>query len=224
MRLPRIPTNTILTGAALLLAATPGPAAATVRTKSCKEISNCATTVTSTPPPQAVLGAPPNPTSHFGVAVRTPPTATLGQAPTAGKLVTNAQVGRRIRCPGYRLRAPATFEFQLLTATPVNITYEITDRITDTTATGIQFCLAATFAFKTASGRPARAARLPDGTRGHVGLLPPCPKPLPPAGLATAPCIANVTTAKDKNSSTGVDVILRIRVPTRTKGDPWGAG
>jgi hypothetical protein len=231
MRLPRRHTSrtarasatlTVLT--VLLLAATGGLALAAARTKSCATISNCATVVSSTPPPTATLGGAVPPASRFGVTVRTAPTSTLGTASQPGKLVTNAEFGRHIRCNGYSVRAPATFEFMLLTATPVHITYEITDKLTNTTAQGIQFCLAANFAFKTASGAPARAARLPDGTRGHVGLLPMCSKPLPPAGVATAPCLEQITTVKDSNSSTGVDVILKVRVPTTTKGDPWGAG
>ena len=116
-------------------------------------------------------------------AVTTPPTLTLTTGSQPGKLVTNALLGRRIRCNGYVPRAPATFAFKLLTATPVSITYDITDTITNTTAQGIGFCLAANFRFKTASGTPAPATRLPDGTRGHVGLLPMCNLPLPPAGL-----------------------------------------
>jgi hypothetical protein len=42
--------------------------------------------------------------------------------------------------------------------------------------------------------------------------------------------VEQITTIKDANSTTGVDVILKVRVPTRTKGgasvagDPWGGG
>jgi hypothetical protein len=208
----------------LLLVATAGLALAAARTKSCAQISNCATVVSFSPPPTATLGGPVTPSSRFGVSVTTPPTSALGNTSQSGKLVANALSGRRIRCKGYQLRAPATFVFKLLTATPVHITYEITDKITDTTAQGIQFCLAANFAFKTAAGTRAPATRLPDGTRGHVGLLPMCTRPLPPAGVATAPCLEQITTIKDSSSSTGVDVILKVRVPTRTKGDPWGGG
>jgi len=215
-------TLTVLT--VLLLAATAGLALAAARTTSCAQISNCATVLTSTPPPTATLGGPIPPASRFSVAVRTPPTSTLTTGSQPGQLVTNALFGRRIMCRGYRTRAPATFAFKLLTATPVNITYDITDRITNTTAQGIGFCLAANFPFKTASGAQAPATRLPDGTRGHVGLLPMCAVPLPPAGVSVVPCIEKITTVKDSGSSTGVDVILKVRVPTRTKGDPWGAG
>lgn len=192
------------------------------RTKSCTQISNCATAVAAIPPPTATLGGKPTPASRYGVAVNTAPAQALGTRRQAGKLVAAAQIGRRIRCPGYTLKAPNTVQFQLLTKTPVNIVYAITDRITNTTAQGIHFCLAANFAFKTLSGRPARAAKLPDGTSGHIGLLPLCRRPLPPPGATTAPCVQQITTVKDAQSSTGVDVIMRVRVPTRTKGDPWG--
>ena len=113
--------------------------------------------------------------------------------------------------------------FKLLTATPRRITYVIVDRITNTTANGIQFCMAANFAFKTASGAPAAATVVPDGTHGHIGLLPRCAHPTLPPGLSGRPCVASISSVKDKNSSTGVDVILRVRVPTQTSGDPWGS-
>lgn len=231
MRLPPRPRSrptrawaALITTTILALSATAGLALAAASTKSCAQISNCRTVLTSTPPPTASLGAPIPPASRFGVSVTTPPTSTVTGGGQSGQLVTNALEGRRIQCKGYRLRAPATFAFKLLTATPARITYEITDRLTNTTAQGIQFCLAANFAFKTASGTPARPTRLPDGTRGHVGLLPNCRKPLPPAGLATAPCVVQTTTVKDASSTTNADVVIRVRVPTTTKGDPWGAG
>jgi hypothetical protein len=213
--------TTTLTALTCVVLAT-SAAIALGRTKSCAQISNCTTAVAVIPPPTATLGGKPTPASRYGVAVKTAPAQTLGARRQSGKLVAAAKFGRHVRCPGYQLKAPNTIQFQLLTATPVNITYAITDRITNTTAQGIHFCLAANFAFKTLSGRPARAVRLPDGTRGHVGLLPACPRPLPPAGATTAPCVQGVRTVKDAQSSTGVDVILRVRVPTRTKGDPWG--
>jgi hypothetical protein len=204
----------------LVLATSAGPALG--RTKSCTQISTCATVVTAIPPPTATLRGMPAPASRYGVAVKTAPTQTLATRRQPGKLVAATEFGRHITCPGYKVRAPNTIQFQLLTRTPANITYAITDRITNTTAQGIRFCLAANFAFKTLSGRQARPARMPDGTRGHVGLLPPCPRPLAPAGATTAPCVEQTTTVKDAQSSTGVDVIVRVRVPTRTKGDPWG--
>ncbi len=99
------------------------------------------------------------------------------------QLIAKVDSGRGISCRGYQRRGtPRTFVFKLLTATPLTITYGIVDRITNTTAHGIQFCLAANFAFKTASGRPAATTVLPDGTRGHVGLLPRCVNPIAPAG------------------------------------------
>jgi hypothetical protein len=165
-------------------------------------------------------------------------------------MMTNAEGAGRIRCGGYRFKGPTTFQFQLQAtasatsasaAAPVftsrlYITYELTERITNATADGAQFCLGVDSAFKTLSGRPAKARRLPDGTRGHVGLLPPCPMPLPPPGAIQAPCLESVTTVKDKYSTTGVDVILKAQIPTLVAvatvrgagdsgaGDPWGAG
>jgi hypothetical protein len=221
-------TVTVLT--CMMLAATAGLALGGIRTKNCARISGCATSLSSPPiltaaPPPGGTAPPPAPTSRLAVAVKTAPTSSRGAGNQSGRLVEKVDVGRGITCPGYTARDTSTFGFQLLTATPMNITYVITDRIKNTTADGIHFCLAAKFRFKTASGRQAAATRLPDGTRGHLGVLPQCAIPVLPPDLATAPCVEQITTTKDLNSSTGVDVILRVRVPTRTKGgDPWGGG
>lgn len=157
--------------------------------------------------------------SQFAVTVTTAPTSTAGTGAKPGTLVTNQLFGQRITCQGYSQRSPITVAFKLLTKTPLNINYIVTDTLTNTTAQGIQFCLAAPFAFKTASGQPAAKTHLPDGTSGFVGLLPSCAN-----APATAPCLEPVSTRPDTtDSSTGVDVIVRARVPTRTKGgDPWG--
>jgi hypothetical protein len=183
------------------------------------------------------------------VAVATAPKSAAKARRTKGTLMTAAEPQRRLRCGGYRFKSPATFQFQLhatsstSTTSPggvfridVFIVYAVTERITNTTADGANFCLGADFAFRTLSGRPAPARRLPDGTRGHVGLLPPCPQPLPPPGRTTKPCLEPVTTVKDPSSTTGVDVLLKARIPVEVaaatvrgssdsaSGDPWGAG
>jgi hypothetical protein len=185
------------------------------------------------------------------VAVATAPKSAAKARRTKGTLMTEAEPQRGIRCGGYRFKSPTTFQFQLhatgssftSTTSPgsvfrlnVFIVFGVTERITNTTADGANFCLGADFAFKTLSGRPAPTRRLPDGTQGHVGLLPLCPQPLPPANRTTKPCLEPVTTVKDPNSSTGVDVILKARVPVEVaaatvrgagdsgSGDPWGAG
>ncbi|HJS93354.1 MAG TPA: hypothetical protein VJ741_03760, partial [Solirubrobacteraceae bacterium] len=184
------------------------------------------------------------------VAVAPAPKSVRVARRTSGELMTNAERGRRIRCGGYRLTAPTTFQWQLeptaaasaassesgVFRTTLYVTYEVTERITDTTAAGVHFCLGADFRFKTLSGRPAPLRRLPDGTRGHVGLLPPCPQPLPPLGSTKKPCVEPITTVKDRGSTTGVDVILTARVPVAVAAatvrgagdsrnpDPWGGG
>ncbi len=230
--------------ACLLLGATATLAHAALNAKTCAHINGCSASASS--PPTAFTGGPPVTASHLSVAVATAPRSAAAARNASGTLMTNSETGRGIRCGGYRLRSPTTFQFQLHATGPTSvrptnrtgffklyITYEITNRISNTTADGVQFCLGADFGFKTLSGRPAPARRLPDGTRGHVGLLPPCPLPLPPPGRTKAPCLEPVTTAKDQGSSTGVDVILKARVPTLVgesavlagdSGDPWGAG
>lgn len=221
-----------LAGAAatLLICVTPAATGAaepgTMSTKSCIQINGCSTAVSTPPrvtsPSPGGEAPPPLPSSRFGIKVATAPTATLGTQGQSGQLIEKVDPGRGVTCRGYTERDSTTFVFKLLTATSLRITYAIIDRITNTTANGIQFCLAANFAFRTASGAPAAATVLPDGTHGHVGLLPRCANPTLPPGLAGRPCVAKVATVKDKNSTTGVDVILRVRVPTLTTGDPWG--
>jgi hypothetical protein len=207
---------------ACLLLATAGSALG--RTKTCARISSsCGTTVSSPLSVGAAPGVPEPPSSQFAIAVKTAPTATLVNRNQTGQLIDKVDSGTQVRCAGYTKRDPVTFSFQLLTATSVKISYLITDRITNTTANGIHFCLAASFRFRTLSGRPATPTQLPDGTSGYVGLLPVCANPNLPAGAATRPCVASVTTVSDSSSSTGEDVILTVRVPVVTKGgDPWG--
>lgn len=195
--------------------------------KTCVQINGCNAVVSTPPrvtsPTPGAPAPPPSPSSRFGISVATAPTATLGTQNQSGQLIGKVDAGRGISCRGYKRRDSTTFVFKLLTATPRRITYVIVDRITNTTANGIQFCMAANFAFKTASGAPAAATVVPDGTHGHIGLLPRCAHPTLPPGLSGRPCVASISSVKDKNSSTGVDVILRVRVPTQTSGDPWGS-
>lgn len=241
-------TLTLSACLALLATATLAQASLPGGSKTCAHIDGCSASASS--PPLAFTGGQPATTSHLRVAVATAPKSTATARNASGTLMTNAEGARRIRCGGYRFKAPTTFQFQLQATTAASsagvtpaalrtrlfITYEITERITNAPAAGIQFCLGANFAFKTLSGRPAPARRLPDGTRGHVGLLPPCPTPLPPPGLTKAPCLEPVATVKNPNSTTGFDVILKARVPTLVavatvrgssdpgSGDPWGGG
>ncbi len=243
--------SSLALAACLALLATATLAHAAPQAKTCARISGCATSVNSPPPlPMATLGGQEPPASHLAVAVATAPSSRAKARGQSGTLVAGAARGRRIRCGGYRLKAPTTYQFHLQATTSAGgatsasarlvtklyITYVTTERITNTTADGVQFCLAADFGFKTLSGQPAPERRLPDGTRGHVGLLPPCPTPLPPPGVTKAPCLEPITTVKDGSSTTGVDVILKARIPTligfgtvrgagdSSSGDPWGGG
>lgn len=199
----------------LALAVMAVPALARVQTKPCARIGGCKTVVR--PPVLPTATRKPPPVSHYGVMVTTAPTSAVGTANQPGAIRTN-QLLQRVACRGYTQRGAVAFAFQLRTATPLNINYVVTDRLTNTTADGIELCLAAPFDFKTLSGKPAAPIKLPDGTAGHVGLLPGCAK-VPD----TAPCLLPPATTPDpNNSSTGVDVILKARVPSTTKGaDPW---
>ncbi|HET6870553.1 MAG TPA: hypothetical protein VFH80_31870 [Solirubrobacteraceae bacterium] len=238
---------TLALSACVLLGAAATLAQAAPHAKTCAHINGCSASVNSIP--IAATGGPAIPASHVRVAVATAPKSAAKARHTTGTLMTKADLQRGIRCGGYQFKVPTTFQFQLHATTSTStsspggvfrtelfIVYEITERITNATADGAHFCLGADFAFKTLSGRPAPARRLPDGTRGHVGLLPPCPQPLPPLGRTTKPCLEPVTTVKDPISSTGVDVILNARIPVEVAaatvrgsgdsggGDPWGGG
>jgi len=238
-------TLTLSASLVLLVAVMPAQASLPGGSKTCVHITGCSASASS--PPRAFAGGPPPTPSHLTVAVATAPKSAANARHASGRLITAAHGGRRIRCGGYRLKAPTTFQFQLqATASAssassafrvnLDITYELTEKITNTTADGVEFCLAADFGFRTLSGRPARVGRLPDSTQGHIGLLPPCPQPLPPAALTTAPCLEPVATVTDEHSTTGVDVVLKARVPTLVGvatvrgsgdsrgGDPWGGG
>lgn len=242
--------GTLTLSACLVLLVT-GPVAHAVQTpgqatKACVHLNGCSASANS--PPLAFTGGPPATASHLQVAVATAPRSATAARHASGTLMTKAEGALAIRCGGYQLRSPTTFQFQLRATGPTSvrptnrtgffklyITYELTERITNTTAAGVNFCLGINAGFKTLSGQPAPARHLPDGTRGHVGLLPPCPQPLPSPGRTKAPCLEPVTTIKNQSSSTGVDVVLKARVPTlvgesavlagdSTAGDPWGGG
>lgn len=242
-------TLTLSAGLVLLATVMPAQASSPGGSKTCVHINGCSASASS--PPTAFAGGPPPIPSHLAVAVATAPRSAASARNASGQLTTAAHGGRRIRCGGYRLKAPTTYQFELQATESsasstssasgafrvnLHITYELTEKITNTTADGVQFCLAADVGFKTLSGRPARVGRLPDGTQGHIGLLPPCPQPLPPAALTKAPCLEPVTTVPDVHSMTGVDVVLKARVPTLVEvatvrgsgdsrgGDPWGGG
>jgi hypothetical protein len=215
-----------LVAVCVTLAATSAAALGLTHTKRCAHVSGC-TSVLSTPtlttaPPPGVPEPPPAPSSRFGITVQRAPTATSGAPPMSGQLIEKVDAGTGIKCPGYAAKDNSTFVFKLVTPTALSITYEIVDRITNTSSDGIQFCLAANFAFNTASGDPAPTAQMPDGTMGHLGLMPHCLHPTLPPGVATAPCIEHIGTVPDSSSNTGVDVVLRVRVPAQAGGDPWG--
>lgn len=201
----------------LLLAATAPIALARMQTKSCARVGGCSVSGLAPASPPTATQTPP-PAGRFALKVTTAPTSAPGTATQPGRLVVNPLLGRRVTCPGYTLRSAATLAFQLLTPTPLHINYVVTERITNTNAAGIQFCLAAPFKFKTLSGAKAQATKLPDGTPGYVGLLPGCANT-----PDTEPCLEPVTTAPDSTSTTNMDVIVKVRVPVLTKvGDPWG--
>jgi hypothetical protein len=136
----------------------------------------------------------------------------------ARTLVTDQLLGPRTTCPGHSQRSDMTLALQLRTATPLKITYVVTtDRLTNTTAQGFSSALRPHSPSRRTPVNLPLEPGCPTGQPDHVGLLPGCGK-VP----ATAPCVLSVTTTPDpNNSSTGVDVLVKARVRSTTRGrDP----
>ena len=195
--------------------------------KTCGGGSLCATALTSTPPPVGGAGPgapppPPAPASTFRVIAKSASPAR--QRITGGsKMTETLNTGRRLICQGYHRRDASWFEFMLRTKRSMHINYLITDSIVNTTTSRIHFCLGAPYEFRTFSGKPARLATLPDGTKGFTGLLPPCLALTPSKTGKPQPCIVSVGLVDNPKSSTKVNAVLRLRIPATTKGgDPWG--
>jgi len=195
--------------------------------KKCGGGSLCATSLKSTPPPVVGGGPgapppPPAPASTFRVTAKSAAPATQ-RISGGSQMIETLNTGRRLICQGYHRRDASWFQFMLQTKTSMHINYLITDSIVNTTTSRIHFCLGAPYEFRTFSGKPARLATLPDGTKGFTGLLPMC-NALPPSKTGKPrPCIVSIGIVDNPKSSTHVNAVLRLQIPAVTKGgDPWG--
>ena len=135
----------------------------------------------------------------------------------------NANAGAQLVCQGYKSADSNTYE----SAT----TFDASKVITTTIASPAihlsgnanqilkaqQICFGAPYEFTTASGAPAAAGTLPDGTAGFIGLLQAC------TGSTVGPCHdrKSDTTVPDPNSPLGFDIVLVADVPAGLPGDPW---
>jgi hypothetical protein len=201
-------------------------AAAKTKTKTCGVSGSCAASLSSAPPPEPSTGGggggggvggtspPPQPFSTFIVNAKP---RTTPRIQPGSKLIEALNAGRRLVCAGYTRRDGSWFEFKLTTRTRMGIVYEIIDTIHNTAPAGVRFCAGLPHPFTTFSGKPARHARLPDGTLGYVGLLPPCTRSSTGAVVSTGPCVASIEKGRDPNNT-----IVRAQVPATTQGDPWG--
>ncbi len=178
--------------------------------------------------------------SSVGVTVLCPATAACGDggppcstglstSPSAYAVVSDAgsgtlnetvNVGKRLVCPGYRLRDANWYDSLVSQAQPppagsAPITDQITYTIKNASSDGIGFCLGANYDFTTASGALAPKGTLPTGAPGFVGLLPMCANSKPP-------CISSITESTDDHVKSGTDTTLNVMIPEG--GDPWGAG
>lgn len=213
-------------------------AAAKEKTKTCGQGANCATSLSSQPPPAPVTspggsggggggggvgGSPapaPAPTySVFNVHAKARSTNRLQPG---SKLVEALDAGQKLVCPGYTRRDKRSwFEFMLASKSQFGITYEITDVIHNRTAKGVHFCAGLGYRFTTLSGRPARHAKLPNGERGWIGLLPNCEVDSTGAVTSTGPCVVSIEQSGDPGN---VSTTITVQIPAMSLTDPWGAG
>jgi hypothetical protein len=138
----------------------------------------------------------------------------------SGTLNQTVNVGNNLRCGAYRFRDPNWYDSVVApasTSPPTTSTTPILDTVTykirNARAKSIGFCLGVGYEFTTNSGAPARAATLPTGNPGFIGLLPRCSR-------SKAPCISRISQQRDKSAAVGFDTLMQIKIPET--GDPWG--
>jgi hypothetical protein len=132
----------------------------------------------------------------------------------SGTLLGALDVGRRLTCNGYTSQDPNWYE-SIVTGIKTTVAYRIQYKLKNSTPTLVRACAGLAFEFKTASGAAAPRGALPNGTPGFIGVLPRC------AAATTGPCVVSITSSRDQESTTGVDVRLTARIPAQSPGDPW---
>jgi hypothetical protein len=133
----------------------------------------------------------------------TAPTST----PAEGMLTGNGMQGV-LSCGGYHPTDSVSFQFYIGGTNRADVFYKVTDIVDNPNPSKVQFCLGATFHFRTMSGKPAPAVTLPNGLQGSAGLLPLCTTPVKP------PCVVSKTRV-------GRTTVLNVWIPA-VGGDPWG--
>lgn len=144
------------------------------------------------------------------VPAGTAPSFTAPTSNPARGMLTGNGMQDALSCGGYHPADSVAFQFYIGSTNRTGVFYKVSDTVTlkDRTAASVQFCLGATFPFKTFSGKPANAVTLPNGISGFAGLVPLC-KPAP-----NPPCLVSKTPA-------GRTAVLNVLVQA-VPGDPWG--
>ncbi len=136
----------------------------------------------------------------------------------SGTLIGGLDVGRHLKCAGYRPRDPNWYE-SILSGGPAAVNFQVQYTLKGSTPDGAQVCLGLPYDFETASGGNAPSGTLPNGKPGFIGLLPAC------GPAITGPCLVSITSTRDPNSKTGSDVNEIVQIPPPPAGipagDPW---
>jgi hypothetical protein len=137
----------------------------------------------------------------------TAPTSNPAQGMLHGQRLTGV-----LDCAGYEPADIGAYQFYLGGTFRGTVVYKVTYTVNTTKPpTQLQFCLGATYQFKTSSGKAAKAVTLPNGLAGFAGLVPSCKKA--PKG----PCLVSKGSA---GNGQGAELKLLIRAVGG--GDPWG--
>ena len=94
--------------------------------------------------------------------VGTTPTFYAGSTPTTGMLHRNTEQAD-LNCTGYQPKDRVSVQFWIGGRFRGNVTYRVTDVVSNANPAALQFCLGATFPFTNASLLPATATTLPNG-------------------------------------------------------------
>ena len=143
----------------------------------------------------------------------TTPTFYAGSTPTTGMLHRNTEQAD-LNCTGYHPKDPVSVQFWIGGRFRGNVTYRVTDVVSNANPAALQFCLGATFPFTNSSLQPAAATTLPNGLPGFVGLVPPCAMVDPKKN----PCMFS----KTRPTPGSKDAMLKVLVPAVAGEDPWG--
>ena len=141
-----------------------------------------------------------------------PPSFTApASSPAQGMIHRDREKGA-LTCRGYHPNDPDSVQFYLSGTTRSNITYRVTDTVSDANPDKLRFCLGATYKFTTLSGKTSATVMLPNGLSGFAGLVPPCSK------VPKGPCLVSKSPAPAPESQ---DAVLKVLIPA-IGGDPWG--